>query len=75
MMNYKTINPVMEMVIAPTDSGKMTVDILETTTDQVIMTDVEITEAKKLCRHFNMGGGFDGFTPTFFLYQIKQTGA
>jgi hypothetical protein len=29
-------------------------------------------EAKKLMRHLNLGGCFDGFTPTFFIKNTKK---
>lgn len=44
--------------------------IIETTTNQVIdhfLIESEMAEAKKLLKHLNMGGGFDGSTPAFFL--------
>lgn len=44
-------------------------DILETTTDQVIKSFAgdRFSEARAFMRHLNLGGGFDGFTPTFLL--------
>jgi hypothetical protein len=30
------------------------------------------SEAKKVLRHLNLGGGFDGFTPTFFVKNTKK---
>lgn len=44
--------------------------IIETTTDQVIemyIIESEMDKAKAMLKHLNMGGGFDGATPTFFL--------
>jgi len=59
-MNYKTIPGIAHMY-----------DILETKTNQIIATKPEHNdEAKKLCRHLNMGGGFDSWTPAFFLENI-----
>lgn len=49
----------------------MTYEVVETTTDQVIKTDMTQSEAKALCRHLNFGGGFDGFTPAFFTQKGK----
>jgi hypothetical protein len=44
-----------------------TYEVVETETNQVIKTDLTKNEAKSMCRHLNFGGGFDGFTPGFFL--------
>ena len=56
MMNYK-------IVLHPTGA-----DILETTTKQVVNTKPMVYEdAKKLCRNLNLGGGFDAWTPAFFV--------
>lgn len=46
------------------------VKIVEVPTDQVIemfILESEIEEAKAMLKHLNMGGGFDGNTPAFFL--------
>lgn len=57
MINYKIINKT---------------DIYETQTQQMILTSLEPTEAKKMVKHFNLGGGFDGFTPEFFNIKFKH---
>ena len=54
-MNYKIQNENKEFLV------------LETKTDLIIGKFKEQSEAKKLLRHLNLGGCFDGFTPTFFL--------
>lgn len=48
-------------------------DILETTTDQVIRSfpGDQFLDARAFIRHLNLGGGFDGFTPSFLLKQIQ----
>ena len=45
--------------------------VIETTTNQVIKKFESPEEAKKVCRHLNLGGGFDGHTPNFFLKTFK----
>lgn len=45
--------------------------VIETTTNQVIKKFDSSEEAKKACRHLNLGGGFDGHTPSFFLKTFK----
>jgi len=56
MMNYK-------IVLDPTGA-----DILETTTKQIVNTKpLTYEDAKKMCRNLNLGGGFDAWTPAFFV--------
>jgi len=60
-MNYKVI-----------DVSKNEFHVYETKTDQVIMKFNNKTEAREHCKHFNLGGGFDGLTPNFFLKTCKK---
>ena len=77
MMNYKLVQT--GMAVVPGTDGKFmgpVYDILETATDQVVASSVQggtaPNQAKALCRHLNMGGGFDGKTPSFFLNAIAH---
>lgn len=77
MMNYQMVNTNqwkdMESHTKPgTWSGyvESACDILETKTDQIIAENVGTNTAKMMVRHLNLGGGFDGFTPAFFLARI-----
>ena len=47
-------------------------DVFEETTSQVIKSfpGDKFLEARSFMRHLNLGGGFDGFTPTFFLKSV-----
>ena len=47
-------------------------DVMETTTDQVIKSfpGDKFLEARSFMRHLNLGGSFDGWTPSFFLKKI-----
>lgn len=56
MINYKLINKT---------------DIYETQTEQVIESISDPINAKKRLRHFNLGGGFDGHTPSFILIDVR----
>jgi hypothetical protein len=49
-------------------------DVLEETTNQVIKSfpGDKFLEARAFMRHLNLGGGFDGFTPTFFLKFLEK---
>jgi len=51
--------------------------IYEVPTEQVIKTFNDKKEARDFLRHLNLGGGFDGWTPTFFMrpVEIKATSA
>jgi hypothetical protein len=42
-------------------------DVFETQTDVVLKTFKSKSEAKELAKSLNLGSGFDGFTPSFFL--------
>lgn len=46
--------------------------ILETATEQVIESFPTREEARKMLRHFNLGGGFDGYTPTFMVKNCSK---
>ena len=59
-MNYK-INA------TPTNSF----EVVETSTEQVVKTFITSKDAKKFMRSLNLGGGFDGWTPTFFLKKLN----
>lgn len=42
-------------------------DVYETRTEQVVKTCSTICEAQVVKTHLNLGGGFDSWTPSFFL--------
>jgi len=46
-------------------------EVLETQTYHVVAKGLHEHEAKKLCKNLNYGGGFDGFTPDFFMQDFK----
>jgi len=48
-------------------------DVLEETTGQVIKSFAgdRFSEARAFMRHLNLGGGFDGWTPSFLLKKIN----
>ena len=79
MMNY-AIQPTGDWAPTPsvtkpgTESGYAhpTYEVVETGPRQIIKSDMRKEEAKALARHLNMGGGFDGWTPAFFLERIPQ---
>lgn len=64
-MNYK---------LQENSKDKSLYDVFETTTDQVVASYGEFSEARKKLRFLNLGGGFDGWTPSFFLktFRIKK---
>ena len=55
-------------------ADKSKYDVLEETTNQVIKSfpGDKFLEARSLMRHLNLGGGFDGFSPTFFVKSVKS---
>jgi hypothetical protein len=54
--------------------NKFMYDVLETTTNQVIksFTGDKFSEARAFMRHLNLGGGFDGWTPSFLMKKFKN---
>ena len=47
-------------------------NVLEVPTDQVVATYNYHSDAKKMMKHLNLGGGFDGATPNFFLKNVRN---
>ena len=45
--------------------------VLEKQTEHIIQSFYDEKEAKKLMRHLNFGGGFDGWTPSFFVKSLR----
>jgi hypothetical protein len=62
-MNYK--------IVETSEKNCLVYNVVENMTDQIVRSFSVHKEAKKLLRHLNLGGGFDGWTPTFFLKKIK----
>ena len=46
--------------------------VIEKDTDLVLIKTSSEKEARDMCRALNLGSGFQGFTPTFFVNQFKQ---
>lgn len=46
--------------------------VKETTTNQNIKTFYDYNEAKKYMKFLNLGGAFDGFTPSFILNNTSK---
>ena len=42
-------------------------DVVETTTNLIVKTFPIYQDAKKFLRHLNLGGAFDGWTPSFMV--------
>ena len=54
---------------------KLLYNVVEKTTGQVIKSFAgdKFLEARSFMRHLNLGGGFDGCTPSFLLKKISTT--
>ena len=77
MVNYKVINECMVPVNTPLGGyeagySERGGDILEIKTDQIVIRKLGLRKAKEMVRHLNFGGGFDGFTPAFFLARTAK---
>ena len=59
-MNYKVVEV----------NGTFVVE--EKATKQIIETFEEYTDAKKYMKFLNLGGAFDGFTPSFILNNTSK---
>ncbi len=74
MVNYKVQNMgVWQFDEYSKVSGHFLYEVTETNTNQTIKSNMTHGEAKALCRHLNFGGGFDGFTPAFFIETCKKS--
>lgn len=68
MVNYKVLN-----YTAHIDSPhQVFADVVEVPTGYAIKSGLSVGKARELCRHLNLGGGFDGFTPNFFLQNFSK---
>jgi hypothetical protein len=79
MVNYKITNERTVPVDTPlggieTGYVERGGDILETKTNQIVKERLGMKQAKEMIRHLNFGGGFDGWTPTFFLTKSEKCG-
>jgi hypothetical protein len=63
MKNY-TVNPVM------TEDNDFVWCVVEEPTDQIIMVFEFEDEAAEYCHFLNVGGAFEGFTPSFILREV-----
>jgi hypothetical protein len=70
MVNYKIVND-KQLIDIGGGYVEQGGDILETKTDQIVLSGLGMRKAKEMVRHLNFGGGFDGFTPSFFLAKTK----
>ena len=59
MINYK--------IIEENDEFK----VYESQTEQCIYTLLNKNKAREKVKHFNLGGGFDGWTPSFMLIKMR----
>lgn len=59
MMNYKIVS----------NSGNF--DVIENMTEQTVRSFTDQKEARKLLRHLNLGGGFDGWSPSFMIRDMS----
>jgi hypothetical protein len=69
-MNYKLIDS--EEMLIEGEYMHRTWDVVEIPTGISIKSSLKKEEAKSLLRHLNLGGGFDGYTPTFFCETLKD---
>lgn len=61
-INYKLIE----------GENKSIYHVKETATGHIIKSFRQFSEAKKFMKHLNLGGGFDSWTPSFFLCEVSH---
>jgi hypothetical protein len=64
MINYK--------IVEKEINNRKTYHIFEKQTENTICFFTEKKDATKYCRFLNLGGGFDGFTPSFLLKKNEK---
>jgi hypothetical protein len=69
-MNYKLVDS--EEMLHEGEYMFRVWDLVEIPTGLTIKSSLKKDEAKSMLRHMNMGGAFDGFTPSFFCKDIKE---
>ena len=62
-MNYKLMNNAID---------NSCTDVYEKATEQVIKTFKDRSDARNFMRSMNLGGAFDGWTPSFFLIDVMK---
>lgn len=62
-MNYKLVEDTV---------NKSLYNVFEKNTEQVVGSFKDFREARKFLRHLNLGGSFDGWTPSFFLVDVSK---
>ena len=50
---------------------KNTYNIYEIATEQTVKTFTNYSEARKFLRHLNLGGGFNGWSPSFIFRPVN----
>lgn len=68
MVNYKVKNYTAD-INNPTD---VHADVVEVNTGHTIRSGLKADKARELCRSLNFGGGFDGWTPAFFVEKREK---
>jgi len=72
-LNYKMekMKPVKWVDTSPKHMATV-YQIVETKTGIALLTNLTKQKAQASLRHLNFGGGFDGYTPTFFLTGVRN---
>lgn len=69
MVKYKIVNTA-QLVQVGGGYAEHGGDILETKTNQILKSGIRVSIAKGIINNLNLGGGFNGETPQFFLQNI-----
>jgi hypothetical protein len=69
-MNYKLVDS--EDMLFEGEYMFRTWDIVEIPTGLTLKYSLKKDDARSMLRHMNMGGAFNGFTPSFFCKKMKE---
>ena len=68
MVNYKVKNYTADI----NNPADVHADVVEVNTGHTIRSGLKVDKARELCRSLNFGGGFDGWTPAFFVEKSEK---
>lgn len=69
MVNYRVEkdNILTQVITTMSEGGAEGFSVIENVNGHIIKSGLSKAGARALCRSLNFGGGFDGWTPQFFL--------
>jgi hypothetical protein len=74
MVNYRVQkDDILTQAVTTMSEGRTEgFSVIENMSGHIMKSGLSKEGARALCRRLNFGGGFDGYTPEFFLQKIKN---